>query len=184
MKPSRSGEVSLQQARALLSGADAAKRMRGAWALGRMGPTAKVAADELLRALRDDRYYVRGNAAWALGQIQADAPAVLTALAGALDDEVVLVGQCAAEALGGLGTSAAATVLEGVWKEAVDSTPRSADADAAAAEGGKCQPATLALDALGRMGPAGVDSLARAMACGDKDIAVPVVRRIRSAGQT
>ena len=186
------GLLSIEQCKAMLNSSAPQARMTGAWELGRLGPGAVKSAEVLIKALKDEKSYVRGNAAWALGQIKADSPPTITALAAAFDDESVLVRQCAAEALVRLGPPAV-SALEMIWSKALKAPARRGPTTVAndddygggrpvAAARREFQPAMLALAALGKIGQPGMDSLVRAAACGDRDIAIAAAQAMGSVG--
>lgn len=77
----RQGEKGVPALIAVLKDGDAKARGHAAFALGKIGPVAKAAADELARAIEDDEPGLANQASFALGKIgPAGGPAVLKVL--------------------------------------------------------------------------------------------------------
>jgi HEAT repeat protein len=100
-------------------------------ALGKMGPAAKPASGDLLKALRGNDWTTAARAAEALGLIGDDSTSVVSALTAALANEYKEIATSAAFALGRLGPKARSAVP--ALKKILQSQPPRNDAVAAAA---------------------------------------------------
>lgn len=133
---------------AALRDGDPRARAGAAWTLGRMGPLARAAAPDLIRALRDRDAEVGRRAADALGGLGLDHTFV-PALVAVLGDRAAPARAVAAQALAALGPVAA---------DAVDALVLALDAPEEAVR----REALAALRATGAAGRAAVPALLRA----------------------
>jgi HEAT repeat protein len=85
-------------------------RIAAAWALGYIGPEARMAAPALFCATQDKEYHVRCPAFRALGQIRPNPQLTIPLLVAGLDDAVPVARFDAAFALGDYGTQAKAAI--------------------------------------------------------------------------
>ncbi len=85
-------------------------RIAAAWALGYIGPEARMAAPALFRATQDKDYHVHGPAFAALGKIRPNPQLTIPLLVAGLDDPHWTVRANAAGALGRYGQEAKAAV--------------------------------------------------------------------------
>jgi HEAT repeat protein len=85
-------------------------RIAAAWALGYIGPEARMAAPALFRATQDKDYHVRGPAFVALGKVRPNPQLTIPLLVAGLDDPHPTVRFDAAFALGNYGTQAKAAI--------------------------------------------------------------------------
>jgi len=156
-------------------------------ALGQIGPFAKAAAPALISAMQDGSAYVRRRAAQALGRIGAQGEGVASALTRGLEDKDKRVRVWSASALqrvqpaSGRGLAELVRFLGGgrrdKKKDAVraigEAGPAAKDAAPALIKAFKTIGQEGRMDflaeALGKMGPAGIDTLIAALRGGDAE---------------